>query len=284
MDLLTQFHDGLMGLMTGDRLLVAGKVALIVLVGWTLALSLSRGLGRLLAERATPQQLLLAKRGTFYALVLITILSAMHQAGLELSALLGAAGILTVALGFASQTAASNIISGIFLLAERAFEVGDMLRVGDVTGTVTSIDLLSVKLRTLDNVMVRFSNEALLKAQFSNLSHYPIRRLDMQLAVAYSSDLSQVRKVLMEVADKEPLCMDEPEAVFVFQGFGDSSMNVQFSIWAARENFLKLRSIVPEAIKRAFDEAGIEIPYPQRVLHLNEPLGVSRPRFVRRDP
>jgi small-conductance mechanosensitive channel len=189
------------------------------------------------------------------------------ELGFDLSVLLGAAGILTVAIGFASQTSASNVISGLFLLGERPFAVGDVIRVGGTTGEVLSVDLLSVKLRTFDNLFVRIPNETMIKSEVTNLRRFAIRRVDLQVGVAYKEDLREVREVLLEVANRNPLCLEEPAPLIIFQGYGDSSINHQFSVWAKTENFLELRNSIPVEIKEAFDEHGIEIPFPHRTLY-----------------
>src|SRR5690606_3033117 len=128
--------------------------------------------------------------------------------GFSLSVLLGAAGVLSVALGFASQTSASNLISGLFLIGEQPFQLGDTIKVGNTTGEVLSIDLLSVKLRTFDNLYVRIPNESLIKSEMTNLTRFPIRRFDLLIGVAYKENISQVRQIMQNVADNNPLCMD----------------------------------------------------------------------------
>ncbi|TVQ37091.1 MAG: mechanosensitive ion channel family protein [Wenzhouxiangella sp.] len=212
----------------------------------------------------------LIRRIVFYGILGLFIASAMRELGFSLAVIMGAAGVLTVAIGFASQTTASNLISGLFLIGERSFEIGDIIRVGNTTGEVLSIDALSVKLRTFDNLFVRIPNETLIKSEVTTLSRFPIRRLDLQLGVAYKEDIAQVRDVLMAVADANTLCLDEPAPLFIFTGFGDSALEIQFSVWAKRENFLALRNGITAEIKVAFDAAGIEIPFPHRSLYAGE--------------
>ncbi|HSP00724.1 MAG TPA: mechanosensitive ion channel family protein, partial [Thioalkalivibrio sp.] len=168
---------------------------------------------------------------------------------------------------FASQTSASNLISGLFLIGEGPFGTGDVIKVGETTGEVLSVDLLSVKLRTFDNLFVRIPNETLIKSEVTTLTRFPIRRFDLQVGVAYKEDIERVRKVLMDVADRNTLCLDEPKPLFIFNGFGDSSVNIQFSVWARRENFLDLRNSLQIEIKKAFDAEGIEIPFPHMTLY-----------------
>jgi small-conductance mechanosensitive channel len=243
------------------------RAALILVIGIPVTRLLSRALYRMLRSHMGENGAVTLRRVVFYGLTAIVAMAALRELGFKLGVLLGAAGVLSVALGFASQTSASNLVSGIFLVAERTFGVGDVIKIGDTTGEVLAIDLLSVKLRTFDNLFVRVPNESLIKSQITNFTRFPIRRLDLQIGVAYKEDIGRVRDILIRVADTYPLCLDEPRPLTIFQGFGDSALNLQFSVWTKRENYLALRNAMPEAVKRAFDEAAIEIPFPHRSLY-----------------
>lgn len=249
------------------NLMPAVRALMLLLAGVLVARGCAGISTRLSAERLSLHGSVLLRRGVFTGLLGLFFVSALHQLGFNLSVLLGAAGIVTVAIGFASQTSASNLISGLFLLGERPFSVGDVIKVGDTTGEVLSIDLLSVKLRTFDNLFVRIPNETLIKSQVTTLTRFPIRRYDLKVGVAYHEDIESVRATLMEVADRNPLCLDEPAPLFIFLGFGDSSLEIQFSVWAKRENFIDLRNGMHADVKNAFDRAGIEIPFPHRTLY-----------------
>jgi small-conductance mechanosensitive channel len=227
----------------------------------------SRGVKQWSKNRFDQHQQLLMARIAAYLVLLVFIVMGLNAIGFNLGVLIGAAGILSVAIGFASQTSASNIISGLFLVAERPFSVGDLIRVGTTTGEVLSIDLLSVKLRTFDNLFVRIPNETLIKSEVTTLTRFPIRRIDLAIGVAYKEDIKQVRKVLERVAQANPLCLDEPKPIFVFLGFGESSLDMQFSVWVKREKFIDLKNSIHEEIKEAFDAEGIEIPFPHRSLY-----------------
>jgi len=153
------------------------------------------------------------------------------------------------------------------LIAENPFEVGDILQIGTTVGEVLEIDLLSVNLRKFDNTFVRLPNEMLIKSEFWTLTKFPIRRLDLKVGIAYKEDIGRVRDILIEVADKNPLSLVEPRPLFIFTGFGDSALEIQFSPWVLSENYLLLKNSIQEEIKQAFDEAGIEIPFPHRSLY-----------------
>jgi small-conductance mechanosensitive channel len=250
-----------------DRVLELLRASLLVVAGLVAAKLVAAGMGRAIGRHLGVHHQALLRRVTYWGVMALFLMAALHQLGFDLGVLLGAAGILSVAVGFASQTSASNLISGLFLLAERPFSVGDIIKVGDTTGEVIAIDLLSVKIRTFDNLFVRVPNESLIKSEVTTLTKFPIRRIDLKIGVAYKEEMARVREVLRAVAEKNPLCLEEPPPLFIFLGYGDSALEVQFSVWGKRENYLALRNAILEEIKVAFDAAGIEIPFPHRSLY-----------------
>ena len=242
--------------------------ALVILgLGILLARIAGTAVRRFVQGRANAQQAMIAHRVAFHGVLTVAVIAALRQLGFDLSVLLGAAGILTVAVGFASQTSASNLISGLFLLGEQPFVVGDVIKVGDTTGEVVSLDLLSMTLRTFDNLAVRIPNETLLKSEITNFTRYPIRRVDVQLGVGYGEDLGRVRRVLDEVAAALPLCLDEPRPVFVVRGFADSAVDLLYCVWARRDAYLDVANGIRQGIHEAFRREGIEIPFPHQVVY-----------------
>ena len=151
------------------------RALFILIVGLVVARILTRAAFNATKEMMGVDSATLLQRFGFYGLALIIVMASLRELGFSLSVILGAAGILTVAVGFAAQTSASNLISGLFLVVEKSFKLGDVIKVGDITGEVLSIDLLSVKLRQYDNVYVRVPNETLIKSSFSNLSHFLVK-------------------------------------------------------------------------------------------------------------
>lgn len=255
------------------------KAMLILLFGWVVAKLATRFFMGFAEFKLSKHQLSIYKRFIFYAIIVLFIATALHQLGFKISVLLGAAGILTVALGFASQTSASNLISGLFLLAEKPFQIGDVLKVDGDTGEVISIDLLSVKLRTFDNLYVRIPNEQLIKSKFVNITKFPIRRIDLAIGVAYRESLERVSKLLLELADKDPRCLEEPQPFCIIKEFGNSSVNIQLSVWGRREVYRNLKSDLMLAIKTAFDDNDIEIPFPHVSLYTGsktEPFPITQ--------
>lgn len=243
------------------------RVVFLLAISYPLIRFAEAAVRRLATKKLSPQSLMLVTKGTRYGLFVLLVITLLNQMGVNLTALLGAAGVAGVAIGFASQTSLSNVISGIFLVSEKPFEIGDAIQIGDTLGIVHSIDLMSVKLRTFDNRFVRIPNESLVKNQFTNVTRFPIRRFDINIGVAYKEDIERVMRILKDIADQNPFVLDEPEPLVIFTGFGDSSLDFLIGAWFEKSDMLKLRNSIMPAIKKRFDEEGIEIPFPHRSLY-----------------
>jgi small-conductance mechanosensitive channel len=245
------------------------------LIGLILVFIISRLITRILKPRFSPHHLLLAQKSFLYVGIVLVVCTVLIHLQVNLTAVLGAAGIVTVAIGFAAQTSLSNLISGLFLLGERPFEVGDIIIVGTTRGVVLSIDLLSVKLRTLDNLFVRMPNETLIKAEVTTVTRFPIRRMDINIGVAYKEDVKKVMRVLKEVAEANPNCLTEPEPLILFKDFGASSLDFLVGLWFEKTKFLVLKNSIMQEIKERLDQEGIEIAFP----HLTVYAGSDTPAF-----
>lgn len=256
MDALPELTDALVDLLPWL------KALLVLLLGWVVARVAAAVSRRVTEPRLDPQLAMIAQRGAYWSILGVAVATALREVGFDLSVLLGAAGILTVALGFASQTSASNLISGLFLVGERPFVVGDTIQIGATVGQVVAIDLLSVKLRTFDNRLVRVPNESLLKTEIVNLTHYRIRRIDLQFQVAHGTDLARLRTVATAVADSLGEFLDEPRPQLSFERFSDSGLTVQLSAWTPRETVVEARNALADALVRALDREGFAVPLP----------------------
>lgn len=250
----------------------------LILLGLVLASLAARSISRFMAQRSTRHHTVMVRRLVFYTIVLLFAVAALREAGFSLDVVLGAAGILTVAIGFASQTSASNMISGLFLLVEKPFEIGDVIEVDATIGEVVGIDMLSVKLRTPDNLYVRIPNETLIKTRVVNRSRFPIRRLDLTVGIAYAEDVERVEALLLRLAEENPVCLEEPKPFVLVTAFGPSSVDLQFSFWVPKDKVLDGRSSIMVAIKKALDREGIEIPFPHTSVYAgshSEPFRVQ---------
>jgi len=136
---------------------------------------------------------------------------------------------------------------------------------------ILSIDLLSVKIKTFDNQYIRIPNSVLINTELTNVTRFPIRRLDIKFAVAYQTDVTRLRRVLLEVAAANPHCLDEPEPLIVFTDFGESGMHFLFGVWFHKPDQLQVRNSLMQQIKESFEAEGIRFAHPARALHTVEP-------------
>jgi len=252
---------------TTENLGVILRSAVILVVGIPAVYLASRWLRTYVTKKYSAQKGMVAGKALLYFGITIIVLTELNELGFKLTHIIAAAGIFGIAIGFAAQTSFSNIISGFFLIAEQPFVVGDVITLGTTTGEILSIDMLSIKLRTFDNKFVRIPNETILKSEVTNITHFPIRRLDLNLRVAYKEDVGKVRQVLLDVAEKNAISLHEPPAEVRFTGFGTSSVDLTLVVWVERKDYLTLKNSIQEEIKRRFDEEGIEIPLPHVSLY-----------------
>ena len=208
-----------------------------------------------------------AIRYTGFAVMVMTI---FQHLGIDIRAILGAAGIAGVAIGFAAQTAISNVISGLFVITERAFKIGDTIEVNGMIGTVQAINLLSVSLKTFDSQYVRVPNETILKTNLINYSQFPYRRVKTELSVAYGTDLRKTEQVLLAVAKNNPFTLDDPAPSILWTSFAGSGINLTLMTWTKIENFGNLRNSLFIEIDEKLKQERIEVPFPQLDIHIQE--------------
>ncbi len=254
-------------LLQSPRFYALLRVVILLAISLPLLHIASVTVRRFAKRHINEQAAMLTGKGIFYGGCVLLVVVIMQNLGFKLTAILGAAGILGVAIGFASQTSLSNIISGVFLIWERPFEAGDMIKVGDTLGIVLSIDLLSVKLRTTDNRFIRMPNETLIKSQVITVTRFPIRRMDIDIGVAYKENVGRVMEILVEIADNNPYSLDEPRPLVLFKDFGDSALELLLGVWFAKADFLNLKNSIMREIKERFDAEGIEIAFPHLTVY-----------------
>jgi len=210
-----------------------------------------------------------------YAIFLFGFVLAINALGFELSTLLAASAVLAVGIGFGLQNIAQNFISGIILLIEQPVRHGDFIKVGGVLGTVEDIGLRATHIITRDQVTIIVPNSQLISAEVVNHSR-PTTNLRVRIGVgiAYGTDTDRAAQVLMRVADECERVMKKPPPEVRFEEFSESAMSFALYIWIeqARED-LRIGSELRFAIDKAFREAGIEIPVPQRDLHVRSMPG-----------
>lgn len=244
-----------------------------ITAGWVVArmvrkvfLKLSR------TERRLPIQI-----GRFLSKFVVAVIwalagvQALRAVGVDLVGILGAAGVAGVAIGFASQTSLSNLISGVFLVTERSLSIGDYVKTGGLEGTVESINLLSIYLRQADNALIRIPCESIIKNPVVNYTRQNLRRCDFEVGVDYSTNIAQVEKVVHEVVTRLNLLPKGPAPTVQFIGFGESSLDLRVGVWCSFSDYHHARYTFAKALMDAFNAAGISIPFPIRDVRMHQP-------------
>lgn len=228
-----------------------------------------------LVRRGYDPNLVLLLRYTLVSLLVVW--AAYLVAGAQLAPVIGALGVLGLAVGLAAQDTFSNFISGVFLLMDRPFKIGDWVWLGDEYGQVEGLTLRTTRLRTLDNESVAIPNSVVAGGEIKNLSAGGPLRLRIPVGVAYRHDTREVRRVLEDVVRAHPKLLRKPPPLLLVTGLGDSSVDFSMVVWIPESeipNYPVIVAELTEAAKIALDEAGFEIPFPQRTVWFAEPLRI----------
>lgn len=245
-------------------------LAILLVAGFLIIYLIALFVRKILPNKWSRQRKMIINRAVQYTGFILLFFIIISELNVNLTAVFGAAGVIGIVVGIASQTSIGNIVSGFFLVSEKSFEIGDLVRLGDKLGTVYSIDLLSIKIKTLDNLLIRVPNQTVISTELINVTRFPVRRLDIIVSVAYKEDLGKVKLVLERIAKNNPLCLDEPEPLIVFKTFGASGIDIQFGVWFEKENFREVKNSTFQEILKTFKEEGIEIPFPHVTLYTGE--------------
>ena len=206
-----------------------------------------------------------------YIFLIIGIIVLLQSAGINLSAITVLAGALGVGIGFGLQNITNNFVSGIIILFERPIKVGDRIEMGDVSGDVVRISMRSTTIVTNDNISIIVPNSDFISSKVINWSHTDRNiRFNFPIGVSYNEDPQKVKKLLLEVVTENKGVLNKPEPDVIFTGYGDSSLDFNLRVWTKeyidRPDVLK--SQIYYAVFEKFKEHGIEIPFPQRDLHI----------------
>jgi potassium-dependent mechanosensitive channel len=208
-----------------------------------------------------------------YTLMFLGVIIVLQVWGINASSLTVFAGVLGVGIGFGLQNLANNFVSGLVLNLERPIRVGDFLSVGELVGTVEKIGTRCTEIRTLDQVAILVPNSRLLENEVINWTHGdPLCRLHLPVGVAYGSDVRRVRSALLEAARGHPDLLQDPRPRVEFRGFGDSSLDFELLVWTNEpRNQNRIKSDLNFRIEASLRRHAIQIPFPQRDLHLRSP-------------
>jgi small conductance mechanosensitive channel len=243
----------------------SGKLTLAIITllgGWWLINTMTQKVG--LALHGFVRSL--ASR-SLKVLLLISVASMIGVETTSFIAMIGAAGL---AIGLALQGSLANFAGGVLIMLFRPFKIGDWIEAQGVSGSVANIQIFHTVLKTADNKVVVIPNGSLSNGHITSYSAEPKRRIDIAVGIDYSSDIKLARSVLLEIAQDSRVLTDVEPQVYV-TGLGDSAVNLVLRIWVASEHYWPVTFDFTEQAKEQLTAAGVEIPFPQRVVHLRQP-------------
>ncbi len=256
-----------------DRFVAFGMQALgaiiVLIVGYVVAKLVRTLLRRWLAKTNLAVALQrFVTQITYVGILVFTIVATLARFGIETTsfvAILGAAGF---AIGFALQGSLANFAAGVLLLVLRPFKIGDFVEAGGVSGTVKDIQLFTSVLATPDNVKVMVPNAQIYNGVIRNYNGYETRRIDLTVGIGYGDSIERALETATGLMAGDERILSEPAPVAMVSELADSSVNLDLRMWVHVADYLDVSFDMTRQVKEAFDEGGIEIPYPQHVVHM----------------
>jgi len=203
-------------------------------------------------------------------LKIILLIVAVAMVGIQTSALIAALTTCGAAIALALQGGLSNIAAGVVIVLCKPFHIGDFITANGVSGVVKDIGIYYTTLITPDNQRIMMPNGALSNCTITNLSTESSRRIDFEFSVAYSTDIDMVRKVLLATAANDESIMQDPAPEVMVAAHGDNALQIKLRVWVAAENYWAVFFSMQEDVKNAFDQFGIQIPFPQLDVHMDK--------------
>ncbi|HWQ44909.1 MAG TPA: mechanosensitive ion channel family protein [Methanosarcina barkeri] len=260
------------GLPTSNGTVTLGSVLMFILIlsfSTLLAKIISLYLRRFLKDRVSKDVGETIVKLIYYGMLTIVFLSNLSLIGIDPSGLLLAGGVAGIILGFASQNIVGNLVSGFFLMVERPIKIGDQVQINDVSGYVTDIRIISTLIRTYDGLLVRIPNQQVFTTNITNIVGHPVRRFEYTIGIRYSDDANAAIFLIKDLIDKEPFALLNPSPSVFVSDLGESSVNISIRIWAPVNEWFGIKTRILWVIKQTLEENGIEIQFPQRVVHLH---------------
>ncbi len=206
----------------------------------------------------------------YFAIMAFTIIAVIGRFGVQTAgfvAILGAAGF---AVGMALQGTLANFASGVMILLFRPFKAGDFIEGGGVIGSVKDISIFSTTIATGDNIRITVPNGQLYGGVIKNYNGYETRRVDMVMGIGYGSDINKAMEIIRELLEKDDRVLKDPAVAIAVGELADSSVNIKVRPWVQAGDYWGLHGDFHKNCKEAFDAAGIDIPFPQTVVHMNK--------------
>jgi small-conductance mechanosensitive channel len=242
---------------------------IIIAIGVIIARLVRMSVAKIFSQITTDNASNLVQRIVYYAVIIIVLLAVLSYLGIDFTGALLAGGILGIVIGFATQSVVSNLISGLFLQLDKPVSIGDPIGIIDsnLSGVIIEINIFSTTLRTFDGVNLRVPNERMFTSKIYNYTRNVARRAIITMGIAYKEDMVEAITLIKKTLNDNPLVLIEPEPLVYVDVLSDSSVDLSIRAWTPSTVWFTLRTQMVQEIKKALDDADIEIPFPQRVIY-----------------
>lgn len=204
----------------------------------------------------------------YYVLLIVVLLTALKQIGVETTSFLAILGAAGLAVGLALKDSLSNFASGVMIILFKPFKIGDFVTAGGVSGTVMEIHLFNTEFKTPDNQMILVPNSSITSSSITNVNAHDKRRVDLVVGVSYDDDIKKVKEILTQIVHSHDKVLKEESNKIALSELADSSVNFVVRAWVNTPDYWDVRFDLIESVKLRLDEEGITIPYPQTDVHL----------------
>lgn len=223
-------------------------------------------LRRSLRERIPRDTLETITKLVYYGIILVAVIPIMGLLGVNLSGLMVAGGIMGIVIGFASQSIVGNLISGLFLMAERPVKIGDTVSIDGNSGTVQDIRIISTTISTFDGVLVRIPNEKVFTSSITNYVTNFVRRFEYIIGIRYSDDALKAIEIIKQLGEAHSFVLKNPPMQAFVDNLGDNSVNIIVRMWSPASDWYGVKTELLLKMKMELEKNGIQIPFPQRVV------------------
>ncbi len=262
--------DKLTEILTAYAPKVAGAILTLIIGFWVIK-RLSKVTSNLLEKKKideTVRPFLVSITDTGLKIMLLLAVASMF--GINVTSFIAIFTALAFAIGMALQGSLGHFASGVLLLLFKPYRVGDLVTINDKTGVVEAVQIFNTLLRTPDNKRIIIPNGVVTSGTITNISGQGTIRVDMSFGIGYNDDIDKARSIIKEVADKSDLILKDPPIDIFVQELADSSVNFAVRPWCKSEHFWDVYFYMHENIKKAFDQQGVSIPFPQMDVHLDK--------------
>ena len=267
-DEMQQVVDQVIAILTTYGLSVVAAIVILI-IGWTIAGMVKNSIIKAgsKSDKMDPTLTRFFAAIARYTIIAFTVIAVLGRFGVETTSLVAILGAAGLAIGLALQGTLSNLAAGVMLIFFRPFKINDFVEAGGTSGTVKEISLFTTEMATPDNVKVIVPNSQIWGGTIKNFSGNETRRVDFVFGISYEDDINQAIGVIENLIAADSRAHQDPAPQLVVGELADSSVNIIVRVWAAAGDYWGIKFDLTKAVKEAFDQKQISIPYPQQVVH-----------------